>query len=80
MITKQLLGAVLGITLSLSLAGCNKTPETSHPANAGAIEVAQDTNHKSENDLYIERLNQDVTVENPDALLDSINSETTSTH
>lgn len=64
--------------LVLSLAGCNKKPEPIKTTNSENIQANQTASKgpKTENDLYIERLNLDVTIENPDALLDAVNNET----
>lgn len=64
--------------LVLALSGCNKKPEPVKTAKAENIQASQaaDKGPKTENDLYIERLNQDVTIENPDALLDAVNNDT----
>lgn len=63
--------------LVLALAGCNKKPEPVKTAASENIQASQtaDKGPKTENDLYIERLNQDVKIENPDALLDAVNND-----
>jgi hypothetical protein len=80
MISKQILGqAALVCTMAVVLMGCNRQ-EPVKATDAAAIQQADPSNeHKSENDLYIERLNEDVKLENPDALLDEVNQETRST-
>lgn len=79
MISKTLLGQFMCAGLvSLALMGCNKKPEPIKTTDADTIQATQsaDTSTKSENDLYIERLNKDVKIENPDALLDAVNTDT----
>ncbi|ONG38713.1 hypothetical protein BKE30_11120 [Alkanindiges hydrocarboniclasticus] len=83
MISKQILGqAVLLGTMAMVLMGCDKKQEPIKATDAPAVQQAHsdsDDAHKSENDLYIERLNKDVKVENPDALLDEVNQEAKTT-
>lgn len=77
MINRQILGQslVTGV-LVMTLMGCDKKQEPIKATDAPAVQQEQTTQtHKSENDLYIERLNKDVKVENPDALLDEVNRE-----
>lgn len=80
MISKQTLGqaALIGM-MTMVLMGCDKKQEPIKADKAAAVPSTQDAAHKSENDLYIERLNKDVKVENPDALLDEVNQETKKT-
>ncbi|RYY77746.1 MAG: hypothetical protein EOO69_13465 [Moraxellaceae bacterium] len=80
MISKQILGqaALIG-TMTMVLMGCDKKQEPIKADEPAAVQSTQDAAHKSENDLYIERLNKDVKVENPDALLDEVNQETKKT-
>lgn len=62
----------------LALAGCNKKPEPIKTTGSETIQASQINAKasKTESDLYLERLNQDVTIENPDALLDAVNNDT----
>ena len=81
MISKQILGQGLLVgTMVMALTGCDKKQEPVKATDAPAVQQTQASNkHKSENDLYIERLNKDVKVENPDALLDEVNQEAKTT-
>ena len=81
MISKQILGqGLLVSTMIMALTGCDKKQEPVKATGALAVQQAEASNkHKSENDLYIERLNKDVKVENPDALLDEVNQEAKTT-
>lgn len=79
MISKCALGYVL--VVALGLAGCDNKQEpikaTEEPTiqQGATARTTADSAHKSENDLYIERLNKDVKVSNPDALLDEVNQQ-----
>jgi hypothetical protein len=80
MISKCALGYVLLLAVGLGLVGCDDKQEpikaTEAPAiQQGATANTTDSAHKTENDLYIERLNKDVKVSNPDALLDEVNQQ-----
>ena len=79
MSVKQKIGqaACLGLMV-LAVVGCNKKPEPIKTDNSSSIQAKPtDSNGvKTENDLYLERLNKDVTIENPDALLDAVNTDT----
>lgn len=77
MITKQYLGwpVIIG-AMTVVLMGCDQKQEPIKATDAPALQPVQvKEGHKSEHDLYIERLNQDVKLENPDALLDEVNQE-----
>lgn len=78
MVIKHKMGqaACLGLMV-LAIAGCNKKPEPVKTSNSETIQATQvaGSGSKTENDLYLERLNKDVTIENPDALLDAVNTE-----
>lgn len=82
MINQRIVGStILSLVLVLGLAACSKKKEEStEPVTAEAATEQQAgataNGVKSENDLYIERLNKDVKVENPDALLDEVNKDT----
>lgn len=69
----------LSLALAFGLTACGKKKEetAAAPAEAAATQqaAAPAGATKSENDLYIERLNKDVKVENPDALLDEVNKD-----
>lgn len=86
MVTKRVLGStVLCTLLALGLSACDKkkspiADEGSSATTAVATKeaTAAGTGTKTENDLYIERLNKDVKVDNPDALLDEVNKDTQS--
>ncbi len=69
---------ILSVLLAGGLSACNKKKdEAAAPVETAASATAAPENGvKSENDLYIERLNKDVKVENPDALLDEVNKDT----
>lgn len=69
----------LSLVLAFGLTACGKKKEeaaATAPADAATQPAAAPNGTKSENDLYIERLNKDVKVENPDALLDEVNKDT----
>lgn len=74
MMNKYTIALVSAVMLvSVGLAGCDKKKspiETDDPTTSSAT--------KTENDLYIEKLNKDVKVEDPDALLDEVNKDTSS--
>ena len=81
MISKQNLGwpVIIG-TMTIVLMGCDQKQQPiqttdSAVQQAQASDNYQNDNHKSANDLYIERLNKDVKLENPDALLDEVNQD-----
>lgn len=77
MITKQYLGwpVIIG-AMTVVLMGCDQKQEPIKATDAPALQPVQvKKGYKSEDDLYIERLNQDVKLENPDALLDEVNQE-----
>jgi hypothetical protein len=82
MVNQRIVGStVLSLVLAFGLSACGKKKE--EPAAPAQAEVtteqqaaASANGSKSENDLYIERLNKDVKVENPDALLDEVNKDT----
>lgn len=79
MISKTLIGQVVGASVVLlALAGCDKKSDPVKTIQSEAIEATQaaDSGPKTENDLYIERLNTDVKIENPDALLDAVYTDT----
>ncbi len=79
MISKKLMGQMIGAgVVVLALAGCDKKPEPMKTTSTETIQATQavDSGPKTENDLYIERLNTDVTIENPDALLDAVYTDT----
>jgi uncharacterized lipoprotein YbaY len=82
MVNQRIVGStVLSLVLALGLSACGKKKEEpAAPAQADATTeqqaAASANGSKSENDLYIERLNKDVKVENPDALLDEVNKDT----
>lgn len=63
------------IVLTLGLSGCDKK-ESPVQTDEAAATSADSTKTKTENDIYIENLNKDVKVDNPDALLDEVNQET----
>lgn len=69
----------LSLVIAFGLTACGKKKEEAAPAEATAATeqsaAAPANGNKSENDLYIERLNKDVKVENPDALLDEVNKD-----
>jgi hypothetical protein len=59
--------------VTLGLGGCDKQKSPVQTETEGEV---SSSGTKTENDLYIEKLNQDVKVENPDALLDEVNKDT----
>lgn len=61
--------------VTVLMAACDKKPDPIKTDNAEKVQAAQVTSTKSDNDVYIEKLNQDVKVANPDALLDEVNKE-----
>lgn len=81
MISKCALGYVLLVAVGTGLTGCDNKQEPIKATEASATQQGAtarpptDSAHKSENDLYIERLNKDVKVSNPDALLDEVNQQ-----
>ena len=81
MVTKRVLSStVLCTLLALGLSACDKKKspiaDEGSSATTAASKEATAAGTKTENDLYIERLNKDVKVDNPDALLDEVNKDT----
>jgi hypothetical protein len=67
--------AALSIAIAAS-SGCNREPKPEAAAEtetAPAPEVV--SNHVSENDLYMQRLEKDVDITDPDSMLDDLNQQ-----